>query len=101
MIIIERKFHLESNCSEKFLDLLSEYFDAIEKDPYIETFAIVTSSSDNSDIIARFVVENIESWDKRMEQDYVREFLAKTHGLVHSVDTDSQTVIKWYTKPNA
>ena len=101
MIIIERKFCLKPNCSEKFLNILSDYFGKIENDPYVETYALVTTNSQSNCIIARFVVENVESWEKRMQQEYVCEFLGKSKALVDSVETDTQTIIKFYSKFNS
>ena len=98
MIIIERKFHLEPNCREKFLNVISEYFEKIENDPYVENYAIVTTSIQNNCIIARFIVENLESWQKRIQQEYICEFLARSEALVNSIETDTQTTIKFYTK---
>ncbi len=100
MIIIERKFNLKPDCREKFLNILSDYFVNIDNDPHVKTYAIVTTNSQNNCVITRFIVENSESWEKRMQQEYVCEFLKKSESLVDSIQTDTQPIIKFYTEEN-
>ena len=98
MILVQRTFHLHDGYSEEFLNRLSKIHDDLQNDETIQTFAVVRPKSAANDIIVRYILTESADWENRMQKDYVKMFIEDTSAYTHSIDTDFQEVVQFYSE---
>ena len=97
MILVQRTFHLHDGYSEEFLNRLSKIYDELQNDETIKKFAVVRRKNAANDIIVRYILTESADWESRLQKDYVKLFLEDTSAHTHSIDTDFQEVIEFYS----